>query len=255
VARPVTCARRRSQPTRRGSSPAFAPPPTGLTLARRFLERFLSRKTHEREEFTPRGMRAGVSPESGVGRAPWSTATAVTRCPSPVAGRSRVLPTLAAAVDRVGGRSPITTSSGDDPDPSTGFQRAARRLRGPEHAARDQGGNGIGTAKRKPAAATAAATGTETPPRLQRLGSRSRTRRGHGHRTRHGHGYRTRHCRRTRQGHRTRTAADAKSNGEAPRRVESSSPRTRQPRHVAASPSHALGLPQMPRAVSVENRP
>jgi hypothetical protein len=36
VARPVTCARRRSQPTRRGSSPAFAPPPTGLTLARRF---------------------------------------------------------------------------------------------------------------------------------------------------------------------------------------------------------------------------
>ena len=36
VARPVTCARRQSQPTRRGSSPAFAPPPTGLTLARGF---------------------------------------------------------------------------------------------------------------------------------------------------------------------------------------------------------------------------
>jgi hypothetical protein len=35
VARPVTCAPQPPQPTRRDSSPAFAPPPTGLTLARR----------------------------------------------------------------------------------------------------------------------------------------------------------------------------------------------------------------------------
>jgi hypothetical protein len=106
VARPVTCARRRSQPTRRGSSPAFAPPPTGLPLARRFSREIsLERERREMREkkFTHRSMRAGVSPVSGVGRAPWSTVPAVTRCPSPVTGRSRVLRTLAAAVDRFGG--------------------------------------------------------------------------------------------------------------------------------------------------------
>ena len=70
-----------------------------------FLGRFLSRERREKREkkFTHRSTRAGVSPVSGVGRAPWSTVPAVTRCPSPVAGRSRVLRTLAAAVDRFGG--------------------------------------------------------------------------------------------------------------------------------------------------------
>ena len=104
VARPVTCARRRSQPTRRGSSPAFAPPPTGLTLARRFPRAIsLEKDKTRKKKFTARDMRADVRPKSGVGRAPWSTATAVTRCPSPVAGRSRVLPILAADAKSNGG--------------------------------------------------------------------------------------------------------------------------------------------------------
>jgi hypothetical protein len=52
----VTCAPRRSQPTRRGSSPAFAPPPTGLTLARRFpREISLEKTTREKKgSFDPR---------------------------------------------------------------------------------------------------------------------------------------------------------------------------------------------------------
>jgi hypothetical protein len=50
----LTCARRRSQPTRRGSSPAFAPPPTGLHARAQVssgdfsLER--ERSKNEREE-------------------------------------------------------------------------------------------------------------------------------------------------------------------------------------------------------------
>src|SRR5207237_841002 len=45
------------------------------------------------------GLCAGVSVESGVGRAPMPTLRAATRCPSPVATRSRVLQNLVAAVE------------------------------------------------------------------------------------------------------------------------------------------------------------
>ena len=54
VARPVTCAPRRSQPTRRGSSPAFVPPPTGLPRARSSSRTFI-RERRKREKKSPTG--------------------------------------------------------------------------------------------------------------------------------------------------------------------------------------------------------
>jgi hypothetical protein len=64
VARPVTCARRRSQPTRRGSSPAFAPPPTGLPARAQVLSGDFSlereKRTRERRN-SPNGACAAAS--------------------------------------------------------------------------------------------------------------------------------------------------------------------------------------------------
>ncbi len=87
------------QPDRRGSSLAFAPPPTGPTLARGFFER----------DCSPSGGRKTIQPEDPRGRSrcetcgqrTLSTVVAVARCPSGVTARSRVLRNFAAAIDRI----------------------------------------------------------------------------------------------------------------------------------------------------------
>jgi hypothetical protein len=94
------------------------------TRSRAVSSRDFFREEEKTEKKSPTGACArALAHESGVGRAPWSTRFPAARCPSPVAGRSRALRNLAAAVDRLGGGdtvpilSRITTSSSDVPAP------------------------------------------------------------------------------------------------------------------------------------------
>jgi hypothetical protein len=130
------------------------------------------------------------------------------------------------------GRS-LITSSGDDPDPSTGFQRAARRLRGRTTRPEIKAVTASVPQSASPRRPRPRPPEPKRPPRLHRLGSRSRTRRGHGHPnpTRSRSPNRTRHRRRVRQ-------------GKAPRRGRpEEEARARQPRSACGEhPRRALGV-------------